>query len=152
MLESTPKEGTQTLNGASNVTSKHLDADEKLQPPLIVPSKEERTFTAPPSCYFNTPSEAVELYQQGNLSLHQPIWVKCHDIFETGNVQEEPLEIRLHVTGRGKTISCGQQFDVICFFNESTNLMGLDDVGNQYVRTTAGRALVNDYLNLSCLE
>jgi DNA-directed RNA polymerase beta' subunit len=157
------------INGASNVTSislmktsKHLDADAKLQTPL-------GASTASASYYFNTPSETVELYQQGNLSLHQPIWIKCHDIFETGSVQEEPLEIRLHVTGRGKTISCGQQLDIVCLFNkqdiinviddESTNPMTLGKrftesylVNNQYVRTTAGRALVNDYLNLSCLE
>ena len=140
------------INGASNVTPKSLDAEVKLQTPL----------EASASYYFNTLSEAVELYQQGNISLHQPIWVTCHDIFETGNMQEEPLEIRLHVTGRGKTISCGQQLDIVCFFNnhqESTNLMALDEqlnesylIGNQYVRTTAGRALVNNYLNLSFLE
>ena len=178
MLESTIEQKTKgqftpkTVNGTSDITSKDLEVDVKLQTPLSShtsslclqseKSNLTKTFTASASYYFNTLSDTVELYQQGNLSLHQPVWVRCHDIFETGNLQEEPLEIRLHATGRGKTISCGQQFDIVCFFNkndESPNLMTLGErlnesyyIGNQYIRTTAGRALVNDHLNLSCLE
>ena len=107
--------------------------------------------------YFINPAEAVECYQQGNLPLHQPIWVKFHDIFETGNLIEEPVEIRLHTTGRGKTISCGQQFDIIPSFHEKNDLITLefhkvDAAINQYIRTTAGKALVNDCLNLSYFE
>jgi hypothetical protein len=131
---------------------KDLGADGKLQTPI-----ESSTVSA--SYYFNTLSETAELYQQGNLSLHQPVWVRCHDIFETGNLQDEPLEIRLHTTGRGKTISCGQQFDIVCLFNKDDQSTTLGEppnqsyhVSNQYIRTTAGRALVNDHLNLSCLE
>ena len=112
--------------------------------------------------YFTNPAEAVECYQQGNLSLHQPIWVKFNEIFETGNLVEEPVEIRLHTTGRGKTISCGQQFDIIPSFNKK-NIPRLSKNGkgqnfesdaaiNQYIRTTAGRAIVNDCLNLSYFE
>jgi DNA-directed RNA polymerase beta' subunit len=160
--------------------------------------------------YFTNPAEAVECYQQGNLPLHQPIWIKFNEIFETGNLVEEPVEIRLHTTGRGKTISCGQQFDIIPSFNKKNDIIlprSLDKVQselasvfdkngkgganepprsldykaqselasvfdknrkgvasenfesnkvdgaiNQYVRTTAGRALVNDCLNLSYFE
>ncbi len=121
--------------------------------------------------YFTNPVKAVECYQQGNLSLHQPIWIKFNEIFETGNLIEEPIEIRLHITGRGKTISCGQQFDVIPSFNRKTNLITLEynkveegalgsgplprpqeAATNQYIRTTAGRALVNNCLNLSYFE
>ena len=152
----TPK----AVNGTSSVTSKvtsllsvkDLGADAKLQTPI-------RSSTASASYYFNTLSETAELYQQGNLSLHQPVWVRCHDIFETGNLQDEPLEMRLHTTGRGKTISCGQQFDIVCLFNKDDQSTTLGErpnqsyhVGNQYIRTTAGRALVNDHLNLSCVE
>ena len=163
----TPK----TVNGTGSVTSKvtsllsvkdtsllsvkevkDLGADGKLQTPI-------ESSTASASYYFNTLSETAELYQQGNLSLHQPVWVRCHDIFETGNLQDEPLEIRLHTTGRGKTISCGQQFDIVCLFNKDDQSTTLGEppnqsyhVSNQYIRTTAGRALVNDHLNLSCLE
>ena len=151
MLESTieqkPKDQF-TPETVNDITSKELKAD----------VKPRGAFTASASYYFNTLSETTELYQQGNLSLHQPVWVRCHDIFETGNLQEEPLEIRLHATGRGKTISCAQQFDIVCFFNKP-NFMTLGErlnesyhMGNQYIRTTAGRALVNDHLNLSCLE
>ena len=107
--------------------------------------------------YFINPAEAVECYQQGNLPLHQPIWVKFDEIFETGNLIEEPVEIRLHTTGRGKTISCGQQFDIIPSFHEKNDLITLeshkvDAAINQYIRTTAGKALVNDCLNLSYFE
>ena len=167
--------------------------------------------------YFTNPAEAVECYQQGNLPLHQPIWIKFNEIFETGNLVEEPVEIRLHTTGRGKTISCGQQFDIIPSFNKKNDIIpprSLDKVQselasvfdkngkgvanepprsldkvlgsgvplqqselasvfdkngkgvvsenfesnkvdatiNQYIRTTAGRALVNDCLNLSYFE
>ena len=150
--------------------------------------------------YFTKPAEAVECYQQGNIPLHQPIWIKFNEIFETGNLVEEPVEIRLHTTGRGKTISCGQQFDIIPSFNNKNGIIpprssvfdkngkgvanepprSLDKVQselasvfdkngkgvvsenfesnkvdaaiNQYIRTTAGRALVNDCLNLSYFE
>ena len=143
--------------------------------------------------YFTNSAEAVECYQQGNLPLHQPIWIKFNEIFETGNLVEEPVEIRLHTTGRGKTISCGQQFDIIPSFNRKNDIIpprwpgvanepprSLDKVQselasvfdkngkgvvsenfesnkvdaaiNQYIRTTAGRALVNDCLNLSHFE
>ena len=150
-VEQKPKDPF-TPKAVNGFTSKDLDADRKLQTPLGI-------SIASASYYFNTLSETVELYQQGSLSLHQPVWVRCHDIFETGNLQDEPLEIRLHATGRGKTISCGQQFDIVCLFNKDSHLMTRGEgpnesyhVGNQYIRTTAGRALVNDHLSLSCLE
>ena len=131
------------------------------------------TAIVTPRIYHNV-KEAVELYHQkngglptgGGLPTHQPIWVKFNDTFETGNLTEEPLEIRLHVTGRGKTISCGQQFDIVRSFNTGDYTVGDSRIEsksnvkdlrfnesqitiNQYLRTTAGKALVNDYLNLS---
>ena len=117
--------------------------------------------------YFNNLSEAVGLYHQGNLSLHKPIWIKYNETFETGNPIEEPLEIRLQVTGRNKTIFCGQQFDTARCNDSWTKVFPslfdrreppLNDqfnnsyVVNQYIRTTAGKALVNNCLNLSYLE
>ena len=106
--------------------------------------------------YFNTPAEAVELYSQENISLHQPIWITFNDTFETGNPTEEPLEIRLYINGKSKTISCGQQFDIA---NSSATTKDISTYGDpsyfvikKYVRTTAGKALVNEYLNLSHLE
>ena len=117
--------------------------------------------------YFNSLSEAVGLYHQGNLSLHKPIWIKYNETFETGNPIEEPLEIRLQATGRNKTIFCGQQFDTARCDDSWTNVfpslfdrreLPLNDqfnnsyVVNQYIRTTAGKALVNNCLNLSYLE
>ena len=117
--------------------------------------------------YFNNLSEAVGLYHQGNLSLHKPIWIKYNETFETGNPIEEPLEIRLQVTGRNKTIFCSQQFDTARCNDSWTEIFPslfdrreppLNDqfnnsyVVNHYIRTTAGKALVNNYLNLSYLE
>ena len=117
--------------------------------------------------YSNSVSEAVGLYHQGNLSLHKPIWIKYNETFETGNPIEEPLEIRLQVTGRNKTIFCGQQFDTARCNDSWTDVFPslfdkrespLNDqfknsyVVNQYIRTTAGKALVNNCLNLSYLE
>ena len=110
--------------------------------------------------YFNSLSEAVELYHQGNLSLHKPIWIKYNETFETGNPIEEPLEIRLQVTGQNKTIFCGQQFDTArcnedLFDRRESPLndqFNNSYVVNQHIRTTAGKALVNNCLNLSYLE
>ena len=100
--------------------------------------------------YFNNLAEAVESYYKENLPMHGQIWIKFDGTLETGNPIEEPLEMRLYINGRGQAISCGQQFDIgrldedLITFSESSYV-----AINQYVRTTAGRALINEHLNLS---
>ena len=103
-----------------------------------------------PNNYFNNLAEAVESYYKENLPMHRQIWIKFDGTLETGNPIEEPLEMRLYINGRGQAISCGQQFDIGRFDEDLITFSESSYVAiNQYVRTTAGRALINEHLNLS---
>jgi DNA-directed RNA polymerase subunit beta' len=83
--------------------------------------------------YFYSFEEAADAYQQRLFSIHKPLWVRFDGPVETDTPQEEPLEVRLDFYGRFQWVSPNLQ--------EIRDLQG--DASSQFVRTTAGRILVN---------
>ena len=83
--------------------------------------------------YFESFNDAARAYHQSHFSVHTPVWVRFDGIFETGSLSEEPLEIQLDCYGNSKELFATCQ--------ETTNLHGGEF--RHYVRTTAGRILLN---------
>jgi DNA-directed RNA polymerase subunit beta' len=83
--------------------------------------------------YFESFNDAATAYHQGHFNVHTPVWVRFDGIFETGCLSEEPLEIQLDCYGNSKELFATCQ--------ETTNLNGGES--RHYVRTTAGRILLN---------
>jgi DNA-directed RNA polymerase subunit beta' len=83
--------------------------------------------------YFENFNDAATAYHQGHFNVHTPLWVRFDGIFETGSLSEELLEIQLDCYGNLKELFATCQ--------ETTNLSGGES--RHYVRTTAGRILLN---------
>ena len=83
--------------------------------------------------YFDSINDAARAYHQSHINIHTPVWVRFDGIFETGSLSEEPLEVQLDCYGNSKALCVTSQ--------ETTNLNG--GGSSHYVRTTAGRILLN---------
>ena len=83
--------------------------------------------------YFESFNDAAKAYYQSHFNVHTPVWVRFDGIFETGSLSEEPLEVQLDCYGNLKELF------VTC--QETTNLTSGES--KHYVRTTAGRILLN---------
>ena len=83
--------------------------------------------------YFHSFSEAANAYQQRLFTIHKPLWVRFDGPVETDTPQEEPLEVRVDFYARFQWVSPNLQ--------EIGDLQG--DTFSRFVRTTAGRILVN---------
>ena len=83
--------------------------------------------------YFNSFSEAADVYHQRLFSVHKPLWVRFDGPVETDTPPEEPLEVRLDFYGRSQRVSAN--------FQETKHLQS--GPSSRFVRTTVGRILVN---------
>ncbi len=83
--------------------------------------------------YFHSFAEAANAYQQRLFTIHKPLWVRFDGPVETDTSQEEPLEVRVDFYGRFQWVSPNLQ--------EIRDLQG--NASSRFVRTTAGRILVN---------
>lgn len=83
--------------------------------------------------YFNSFSEAAAAFHQRLFTVHKPVWIRFNGLVETDTVQEEPLEVRLDLYGRFQRVSVNSQ--------EIKDLQS--GTSSQFIRTTAGRILVN---------
>nr|YP_009105098.1 beta' subunit of RNA polymerase [Edaphochlorella mirabilis]AIT93775.1 beta' subunit of RNA polymerase [Edaphochlorella mirabilis] len=83
--------------------------------------------------YFHDLTSVLRTYNQKKISLHAPIWVRWEGFIEIGNFREKPLEIRVDVFGNTIQIysKCQRHFNKTSKQN------------SQFIRTTAGRVLVN---------
>nr|YP_009105910.1 beta' subunit of RNA polymerase [Microthamnion kuetzingianum]AIT94718.1 beta' subunit of RNA polymerase [Microthamnion kuetzingianum] len=86
--------------------------------------------------YFSELKETLLAYAKNKLDIHAFIWVRCDRNFETGNKNNNPLEIRIDSYGNSLEF-----YDNAQYF--------LDYEGNQVsqqVRTTLGRIIFNEIL------
>ena len=83
--------------------------------------------------YFESFNDVARAYHQSHFNVHTPVWVRFDGIFETGSLSEEPLEVQLDCHGNSKELFATCQ--------ETTNLNSRGF--RHYVRTTAGRILLN---------
>nr|AMN09097.1 beta subunit of RNA polymerase [Rotundella rotunda] len=92
--------------------------------------KETQTFF---SLYFTNLNEVMTAYQSNKITIQTPIWVKWQQPTEFGNDISQPLEIRISSYGYWEDV----RFKYHSRFNKKGSIL------NQYIRTTAGRVLMN---------
>ncbi len=100
-----------------------------------------RPFTSSTAFYFSNVDEVLNAYFSQNIHLQTPLWIKWNGSAQTEESSSEPLEIRLGTDG---------------FWTElrSRSQKRLDNEGNVralFVRTTAGRVLLNAFIQ-SCIR
>ena len=83
--------------------------------------------------YFTNLTDVIKNYENKKLDLHSIIWLKWNGYLETGNDQEQPLEIRMNCYGNYQEIYSKFQKH----YNKNNLLV------NQYVSTTPGKVLFN---------
>nr|YP_009105175.1 beta' subunit of RNA polymerase [Pseudochlorella signiensis]AIT93854.1 beta' subunit of RNA polymerase [Pseudochlorella signiensis] len=86
--------------------------------------------------YFIDLSDSLKAFNQKKIALHAPIWVRWSGQFETGNLIEKPLEIR---------IDCFGNISNLYHKYQRTSDKNLTQK-SQFIRTTAGRILLNQIL------
>ena len=83
--------------------------------------------------YFFDLEDAIKAYNQKNISLHAPIWIQWTSLFENNTDSDYPLEIRVNLTGNVTQV----------YSKFQRNLDVTKKKTSQFIRTTAGRILVN---------
>jgi DNA-directed RNA polymerase subunit beta' len=91
--------------------------------------------------WFSNLDEVLLAYNQKNLSLHSPVWVRCNQSIENGGQTKGPLELYIHTKGRLIELHQNHQ--------RHYNFLGFQTV--QFVRTTPGRVLMNQSIKRSIL-
>ncbi len=86
--------------------------------------------------YFISLEEVVKAFYKKQIKLHSPIWVRWEKALETGDLNEKPLEIRIDCFGNISNLYLKYQRIFDKGFRQKT----------QFVRTTAGRVLVNQLI------
>jgi len=86
--------------------------------------------------YFIDLNDSLKAFNQKKIALHAPIWVRWSGQFETGNLIEKPLEIRIDCFGNISNLYHKYQRTL------DKNLIQK----SQFIRTTAGRILLNQIL------
>ncbi len=86
--------------------------------------------------YFISLEEVVKAFYKKQIKLHSPIWVRWQQTLETGDLNEKPLEIRIDCFGNISSLYLKYQRIFDKNFRQK----------NQFVRTTAGRVLVNQLI------
>lgn len=92
--------------------------------------------------YFSDFNSALKSLSQKNIDLHAPIWVKTSLLIECEKRLENPLEIRVSPFGKSHVIFSTYQYQ-----NDFTGYRM-----SQYVRTTAGRILLNNIIVSALLQ
>jgi DNA-directed RNA polymerase subunit beta' len=86
--------------------------------------------------YFIDLNDVLQAFNQKKIALHTPIWVRWPGSLETGNLIEKPLETRIDCFGNR----------VHLYYKYQRNLDKHLTQKSQFIRTTAGRVIVNQVL------
>nr|YP_009105340.1 beta' subunit of RNA polymerase [Koliella longiseta]AIT94017.1 beta' subunit of RNA polymerase [Koliella longiseta] len=86
--------------------------------------------------YFIDLHDVLKAFAKKKIALHTPIWVRWSDRLETGNLIEQPLEIRIDCFGNINNLYLRYQRNFDKVLTEK----------NKFIRTTAGRVLVNQII------
>jgi len=86
--------------------------------------------------YFIDLHDVLKSFDKKKIALHTPIWVRWLDRLETGSLVEQPLEIRIDCFGNINSLYLKYQRNFDKVLTEK----------NKFVRTTAGRVLVNQII------
>ena len=86
--------------------------------------------------YFIDLQDVAQALEKKKISLHTPIWVRWADTLETGNLIEQPLEIRIDCFGNSSNLYLKYQRNGDKFLMETS----------KFIRTTAGRVIVNQII------
>ena len=100
-----------------------------------------RPFTSATGFYFSNVEEVLNAYFCQQIHLQTPVWIKWNGALQSDEASSEPVEIRLSNDG-----SWTEQ--------RSRSQKRLDNKGNLgglFVRTTAGRVLLNGFIQ-NCIR
>jgi DNA-directed RNA polymerase subunit beta' len=86
--------------------------------------------------YFIDLQNVLQAFDKKKIALHLPIWVRWSDRLETGNLIEQPLEIRIDCFGNINNLYLRYQRNFDKSLTEKS----------KFIRTTAGRVLVNQII------
>lgn len=99
-------------------------------------------FSSAFNYYFSDFNSALKSLSQKNINLHSPIWVKTSLLIECEKRLKNPLEVRVSPFGHSHVIFSTYQYQ-----NDFTGYRM-----SQYVRTTAGRILLNNLIMSALLQ
>ena len=86
--------------------------------------------------YFSDFNDLLKAYYQNKIDLHTSVWVRKNGLLETEKTLESPLEVRVNSFGQYNQIFSTYQYDY--------DMNG--QKVKQYIRTTPGRALLNQII------
>ena len=131
---------------------------------FVVPKeKDHRKSNVPAVHVFCDQSQVLNAYQNQQIEIHTPIWLKWHGKSENGEKNQRPLEIRLDTFGNRTQIdSTHQSKNNICKDDVNTSFLAFGEGSGKaklynpnkvfhafanHIRTTVGRVLVNKLLD-----
>ena len=114
---------------ASNTKQNRSDLKPESKKNFVLQDKSKKRV----SHYFSDFNDLLKAYYQNKIDLHTSVWVRKNGSLETEKTLESPLEIRVNSFGQYNQIFSTYQYDY--------DMNG--QKVKQYIRTTPGRALLN---------